>query len=230
MLEQQIDPDQLAAGKSQGGASVTYKVVLFELENFQGRKVELSAECKDVRVKTLEKVASIVVDSGPWVGFECQGFSGEQFILEKGDYPRWTTWTNSQRSCFLMSLRPVKVDGPDHKLLLFEGAGFSGRKMEIMDEDVPSLWGYGFHDRVASIKALNGTWVAYVYPGYRGHQFVLEKGDYKHWNEWQGSRPQIQSVRRVRDMQWHKRGRFTVPAPAPAPTPTPPASSTTGSS
>uniref|UniRef100_A0A8C9RT59 Beta-crystallin B3 n=1 Tax=Scleropages formosus TaxID=113540 RepID=A0A8C9RT59_SCLFO len=202
MSEQQSAPDQLAAGKSQGG------VVLYELENFQGRKAELTAECKDVTEKSLDKVASVMVESGPWVAFERQGFGGEQFILEKGEYPRWSTWTNSQSSNFLMSLRPLK-DGADHKLHLFEGAAFNGRKMEIVDDDVPSLWAHGFHDRVASIKALNGTWVAYMYPGYRGRQFVFEQGDYKHWNDWEASTPQIQSIRRVRDMQWHKRGCFT---------------------
>lgn len=29
--------------------------------------------------------------------------------------------------------------------------------MEIVDDDVPSLWAHGFQDRVASVKAINGT-------------------------------------------------------------------------
>lgn len=48
-------------------------------------------------------------------------------------------------------------DSADHKIHLFENAGFNGRKMEIVDDDVPSLWAHGFQDRVASIKVLNGT-------------------------------------------------------------------------
>lgn len=52
--------------------------------------------------------------------------------------------------CFLQ-------DSADHKLHLFENAGFEGRKMEIVDDDVPSLWAHGFQDRVASAKAVNGT-------------------------------------------------------------------------
>uniref|UniRef100_A0AAY4E590 Beta-crystallin B3 n=1 Tax=Denticeps clupeoides TaxID=299321 RepID=A0AAY4E590_9TELE len=206
MSEQQGAPEQLAAGKSQGGAGATYKVVLYEFENFRGKKIELSAECKDVGEKNLEKVGSIVVESGPWVAFERQGFAGEQFVLEKGEYPRWSTWTNSQNSYSLLSLRPLRVDSAEHKLQLFENGGFAGRKMEIVDDDVPSLWAHGFQDRVASVKALNGTWVGYMYPGYRGRQYVFERGDYKHWNDWGATAPQVQSVRRVRDMQWHKRG------------------------
>lgn len=52
---------------------------------------------------------------------------------------------------------PSPQDGPDHKLHLFENPAFSGRKMEIVDDDVPSLWAHGFQDRVASIRAVNGT-------------------------------------------------------------------------
>ncbi|XP_061119491.1 beta-crystallin B3 [Conger conger] len=231
MSEQQGAPEQLAAGKGQGGVGGTYKVVLFEFENFQGRKVELSAASKDVTEKGLEKVASVLVECGPWVGFAQQAFKGEQFVLEKGEYPRWATWTNSQNNYSLMSLRPLKVDSAEHKLHLFEAEGFAGRKMEIVDDDVPSLWAHGFQDRVGSVKSLSGTWVGYVYPGYRGHQFVFEKGDFKHCNDWGSARPEIQSVRRIRDMQWHTKGCFQAAAPAPTPTPPPPAPATaTGSS
>uniref|UniRef100_A0AAY5K2E8 Beta-crystallin B3 n=1 Tax=Esox lucius TaxID=8010 RepID=A0AAY5K2E8_ESOLU len=180
------------------------QVVVFEFENFRGKKVELSAECKDVIEKGCEKVGSIIVESGPWVAFECQAFGGEQFVLEKGEYPRWSTWTNSQTNNCLLSFRPLR-DSADHKLHLFENPGYAGRKMEIVDDDVPSMWVHGFQDRVASAKALNGTWVGYMFPGYRGRQYIFEHGDYKHWNDWGATVPQIQSVRRVRDMQWAPR-------------------------
>lgn len=44
-----------------------------------------------------------------WVGYGQRGFAGEQFILEKGEFPRWDTWTNSQSSYSLLSLRTLKV-------------------------------------------------------------------------------------------------------------------------
>ncbi|XP_049894229.1 beta-crystallin B3-like [Epinephelus moara] len=226
MTDQQGTPDQLPAEKGQGGAGATYKLAVFEFENFRGKKVELSGECKDV-FENMERIGSVIVESGPWVGFERPGFAGEQFVLEKGQYPRWSTWTNCLSSYNLSSFRPLKVDSADHKLHLFENAGFEGRKMEIVDDDVPSLWAHGFQDRVASAKAISGTWVAYMFPGYRGRQYVFEQGDFKHWNDWGATAPQIQSVRRVRDMQWHKRGCYIAPAPTPPtpdpiPTPNPP--------
>ena len=53
--------------------------------------------------------------------------------------------------------RWIPQDSAEHKLHLFEEEDFAGRKMEIVEDDVPSLWGHGFHDRVGSAKALNGT-------------------------------------------------------------------------
>lgn len=41
------------------------QVLLFEFENFQGCKAEFSSDCKDVTEKGLQKVGSIVVQSGP---------------------------------------------------------------------------------------------------------------------------------------------------------------------
>ncbi|KAA8592737.1 hypothetical protein FQN60_018192 [Etheostoma spectabile] len=256
MSELQSAPEQLAAGKSQGGAGATYKVLeqpglmreriarlewfsattsptiaenpslwspsviqvlLFEFENFQGSKAEFSSDCKDVTEKGLEKVGSVIVESGPWAGYDRHGFTGEQFILEKGEYPRWDTWTNSQNSYSLLSLRPLKVDSAEHKLHLYENPGFTGRKMEIVDDDVPSLWGHGFQDRVASVKALNGTWVGYMYPGYRGRQFIFERGDFKHWNDWEAPAPQIHGTSGAVSLSPTQ-----LRLPAQDPTPTPP--------
>lgn len=90
MTEQQGTPDQLPAEKDRGGAGATYKVLffffpeikviiknmidsnapqclqlaIFEFENFRGKKVELSGECKDVLEKA-QRVGSVIVESGP---------------------------------------------------------------------------------------------------------------------------------------------------------------------
>uniref|UniRef100_A0A8C9TV24 Beta-crystallin B2 n=1 Tax=Scleropages formosus TaxID=113540 RepID=A0A8C9TV24_SCLFO len=78
-------------------------------ENFQGRCHELSGLCTDLQEAGVEKVESILVLCGPWVGYEKAGCTGEQFVLEKGEYPRWDAWTNSRHSSSIAALRPVKV-------------------------------------------------------------------------------------------------------------------------
>ncbi|XP_007525345.2 beta-crystallin B1 [Erinaceus europaeus] len=192
--------------------SMSYRLVAFEQENFQGRRVEFLGECLNLGDRGFDHVRSLIVTAGPWVGFEQSNFQGELFVLEKGEYPRWDTWSSSQRSDRLMSLRPVKMDTQEHKICLFEGANFKGNTMEIQEDDVPSLWAHGFCDRVGSVRVSSGTWVGYQYPGYRGYQYLLEPGDFRHWNEWGAFQPQMQAVRRLRDRQWHRQGCFPVPA------------------
>lgn len=44
-----------------------------------------------------------------WVGYEQASCKGEQYVFEKGEYPRWDSWTNSRRSDTLVAFRPIKV-------------------------------------------------------------------------------------------------------------------------
>lgn len=44
-----------------------------------------------------------------WLAFERRAFRGEQFVLEKGDYPRWDAWSSSRRSDILLSLQPLHI-------------------------------------------------------------------------------------------------------------------------
>ncbi|AWP06392.1 putative beta-crystallin B1-like [Scophthalmus maximus] len=189
---------------------MSYKMCVYDQENFQGRCIEITGECMNVSDVGMDRVRSLRVDCGPFVGFEQMNFCGEMFILEKGEYPRWDSWSNNQKNDYLLSFRPVRMDPEKHKICLHEVGEFKGRKMEIMDDDVPSLFAYGFTDRVESIMVSCGTWVGYQFPGYRGSQYLLEKGDYRHFNEFGARSPQMQSIRRIRDMQWHPHGCYTT--------------------
>ncbi|KAG7230350.1 hypothetical protein INR49_024454 [Caranx melampygus] len=205
----QTDGKAAQSKKSEMGM-MAYKMYVFDQENFQGRMIEISNECMNVCEMGMDRVRSLRVECGPFVGFEQMNFCGEMYILEKGEYPRWDSWSNCQKNDYLLSFRPVRMDPEKHKICLYEVGEFKGRKMEIMDDDVPSLFSYGFTDRVGSIIVSCGTWVGYQFPGYRGSQYLLEKGDYRHFNEYGARHPQFQSVRRIRDMQWHQQGCYTM--------------------
>uniref|UniRef100_A0A8C0GJ46 Beta-crystallin B1 n=1 Tax=Chelonoidis abingdonii TaxID=106734 RepID=A0A8C0GJ46_CHEAB len=204
--------EQPSAGASVGGRGI----VIFEQENFQGRKMEFTNECLNLGDRGFDRVRSVIVSTGPWVAFEQSNLRGEMFILEQGEYPHWDTWSSSYRTSVdqpaelvLPCCLPQAADG--YKISLFESADFKGNKMEIQEDDVPSLWAHGFCDRVGSVKVSSGTWVGYQYPGYRGYQYLFERGDFRHWNEWSAFQPQVQSIRRIRDMQWDRKDCFSAP-------------------
>uniref|UniRef100_A0A8C6QDK4 Beta-crystallin B2 n=1 Tax=Nannospalax galili TaxID=1026970 RepID=A0A8C6QDK4_NANGA len=174
------------------------KVIIFEQENFQGHSHELSGPCPNLKEMGVEKAASVLVQAGPyvsgWVGYEQANCKGEQFVFEKGEYPRWDSWTSSRRTDSLSSLRPIKVDSQEHKILLYENPNFTGKKMEITDDDVPSFHAHGYQEKVSSVRVQSG------YPGYRGLQYLLEKGDYEDSSNFGAPHPQVQS--------WHQPGAF----------------------
>lgn len=58
-------------------------------------------------LQTIRNKVSTYLSS--WVGYEQQNMTGEMFILEKGEYPRWDTWSNSYRCERFMSVRPVRM-------------------------------------------------------------------------------------------------------------------------
>lgn len=55
------------------------------------------------------EASQVPLSSPSWVAFEYPDFQGQQFILEKGDYPRWSAWSGSagHHSDQLLSFRPV---------------------------------------------------------------------------------------------------------------------------
>lgn len=51
----------------------------------------------------------ILLSACSWVGYEHSSFCGQQFVLEKGDYPRFEAYSgsNSYRIERMISFRPI---------------------------------------------------------------------------------------------------------------------------
>ncbi|KAL6067655.1 hypothetical protein STEG23_031459, partial [Scotinomys teguina] len=168
-----------------------WRMVVWDEEGFQGRRHEFTAECPSVLELGFETVRSLKVLSGAWVGFEHAGFQGQQYVLERGEYPGWDAWSGSTAypAERLTSFRPVAcANHRDSRLTIFEQENFLGRKGELSD-DYPSLQAMGWDGtEVGSFHVQCGAWVCSQFPGYRGFQYVLESdhhsGDYKHFREW----------------------------------------------
>ncbi|KAK5900315.1 hypothetical protein CgunFtcFv8_025281 [Champsocephalus gunnari] len=176
-------------------------------ENFQGKMIEVQNECMNVCDRGMDRVRSIIVECGPFVAFEQTNFRGEMFILEKGEYPRWDTWSNSYRSDCLMSLRPVRMDSLEHRSAS-TSSRLQGQQDGDQEDDVPTLWAHGFCDRVGS---LGGTST----PDTGATSTCLSAETTNTNNDFSAYQPQMQSLRRIRDMQFHQRGCFTFTTPTP---------------
>uniref|UniRef100_A0A8D0GP25 Beta-crystallin A4 n=1 Tax=Sphenodon punctatus TaxID=8508 RepID=A0A8D0GP25_SPHPU len=185
---------------------VSLQIVVWDKGSFQGRRHEFTAECYNIAALGFNNIGSFRVESGAWVGFEHLGFQGQQFVLERGEYPSWEAWSgsNAYRAERMVSFRPIAcANHRDSKMTIYEQENFLGRKGELSD-DYPSLPAMGWaSNEVGSFRVHSGAWVCSQFPGYRGFQYVMEcdcrAGAYKHFREWgsHAQTSQVQSIRRI---------------------------------
>ncbi|XP_050963750.1 beta/gamma crystallin domain-containing protein 1 isoform X1 [Labeo rohita] len=179
------------------------KAVLYEKAGLQGRCVEVQGDVfsftttetdpSDSDNHGLNCVESLKILGGLWVGYDREGFDGQQFVLEEGEYLDWTDWGGTGEK--LLSLRPVFMDFSSPHMKMFSEPDFSERGASI--DLVEPLYNvadtrYGLHTR--SIEVLAGVWVAFEGAGFSGQQYVLEKGLYGSPEDWGASHSRICSA------------------------------------
>ncbi|XP_072499063.1 beta/gamma crystallin domain-containing protein 1 isoform X2 [Notamacropus eugenii] len=159
----------------------------------------------------MQKTCSIKVHWGTWLVYEEPGFQGIPFVLEPGEYPDLSFWDTEE--AYIGSMRPLKMGGrkvefpSDPKVIIYEKPFFEGKCMEletemcdfIVEEDGTKEAGEDnlLLKSVGSIKVLGGIWVAFEKPGFTGHQYLLEEGEYKEWPDWGGYDGELKSLRPI---------------------------------
>lgn len=154
-----------------------------------------------------QKTCSIKVHWGIWLIYEEPGFQGVPLMLEPGEYPNLAFW--EKKEAYIRSMRPLKMGGRkvecpgDPKVVIYEKPFFEGRHVEV-ESEIFTLSDKESEEKtqvsltsVGSIKVLGGVWVAYEKPGFEGHQYLLEEGEYRDWTDWGGYDEELQSLRPV---------------------------------
>lgn len=103
-------------------APVPFQITLYEGTHFTGRKLEVFGDCDNFQDRGfLNRVNSIRVESGAWVCFDHPDFRGQQFVLERGEYPDFFRWNG--HNDHVGSCRPVgMVSGPRRQGASRQGA------------------------------------------------------------------------------------------------------------
>ncbi|XDV35053.1 hypothetical protein PO909_005098, partial [Leuciscus waleckii] len=172
------------------------KIVLYEKPYFTGKSREIYSSMRDFlsRVDKQQQLfmfsaGSIKVIGGCWVGYEKEGFRGNQYLLEEGEYHDWRVWGGVDSE--LRSLRVIQADLSEPLLVLYgmpeeekdEREEEEERTFEVT-EAVPDVELFGFGINTRSIHVLSGAWVAYSHVDFSGSQYVLEKGFYSNCSDW----------------------------------------------
>ncbi|XP_073686272.1 uncharacterized protein [Garra rufa] len=141
-------------------------------------------------------LSELCVSAGCWLVYDGPGFSGRSAVLES-DGRVTPVLQNTPLSC-VRSLRPLRMGGPrvtrpmDPKVKVFQKTQFQGQFRELLDHE-PHLT-----DAASSLRVTGGIWVAFSSGEFRGHQCVLEEGEYADCRAvFGGSELWIQSLRCV---------------------------------
>uniref|UniRef100_A0A8C0JWT9 Gamma-crystallin S n=1 Tax=Canis lupus dingo TaxID=286419 RepID=A0A8C0JWT9_CANLU len=174
-----------------GGLSM---ITFYEDKHFQGRHYDCDCDCADFHMY-LSRCNSIRVEGGTWAVYERPNFAGYMYILPRGEYPEYQHWMGLNDR--LSSCRAVHLSsGGQYKIQIFEKGDFNGQMYETT-EDCPSIMEQ-FHMReVHSSKVLDGVWIFYELPNYRGRQYLLDKKEYRKPIDWGAASPAVQSFRRI---------------------------------
>ncbi|XP_037356355.1 beta/gamma crystallin domain-containing protein 2 [Talpa occidentalis] len=182
-------------------------ITLYSEEGLKGEQVKLNEALENPQcLEGALQVASATVSAGLWLLYPKPYFEGTPCLLEPGEYPTSEAWGISDPS--MGSLKPMRLGCPsvekpgEPKAVVYESPGFQGRSWEVSrdiynlqqpeDSQSPHL------DSVGSLRVLGGCWVGYEKAGFRGHQYLLEEGEYADWSHWGGYDEVLTSLRVIR--------------------------------
>ncbi|XP_037705535.1 gamma-crystallin B isoform X3 [Choloepus didactylus] len=170
------------------------KITFYEDRGFQGRCYECSSDCPNLQ-PFFSRCNSIRVDSGCWMLYEHPNYQGHQYFLRRGEYPdyqQWMGFNDSIRSCHLIPHVSVAL------MRIYERDDFRGQMLEVTD-DCLSLQDRFRLSEIHSVHVLEGCWVLYELPNYRGRQYLLRPGEYRRHLDWGAVNAKVGSFRRVMD-------------------------------
>ncbi|XP_032058359.1 beta/gamma crystallin domain-containing protein 2 [Aythya fuligula] len=182
----------------------TPEISLFAEENGEGARLKFTDSAEDTRAGGRALAASsIIVHSGLWLVYSKPFFDDDPYVLEPGGYPNLKAW--GAKDPAICSLHPIRLGCPvverpgEPQVLIYEDAGFQGRSSAVNRDiyDLRNLPGLAL-PTLGSLRVLGGCWVGYEKEGFRGHQYLLEEGEYHDWRQWGGYNKELVSLRLIR--------------------------------
>ncbi|XP_038853317.1 gamma-crystallin M3-like [Salvelinus namaycush] len=174
---------------------VFLQIIFYEERNFQGCSYECSSDCSELS-SHLNRCNSCRVESGMFMVYDRPNYMGHQYFLRRGEYPEYQHmmgFNDCIRSCRMI---------PQHKgqfrMRIYEKENFGGQMHEVMD-DCDSIQERYHMPEMQSCNVMDGHWVMYEQPQFRGMQTYLRPGEYRNTREMGMGNDEMrfQSMRRI---------------------------------
>uniref|UniRef100_A0A3B4G867 Gamma-crystallin M3-like n=1 Tax=Pundamilia nyererei TaxID=303518 RepID=A0A3B4G867_9CICH len=180
---------------SNTGMNMRGKIIFYEDKNFQGRSYETSSDCADMS-SHLSRCHSCRVESGCFMVYDRPNFIGNQYFMRRGeysDYQRMIGFSDCIRSC-----RMIPMHKGSYRVRIYERENFGGQMYELMDDCDNFQDRYRMSD-CQSCNVMDGHWLMYEQPHYRGRMMYLRPGEYRSFREMGYDGMRFSSIRRINE-------------------------------
>uniref|UniRef100_A0A3B4FCN3 Gamma-crystallin M3-like n=1 Tax=Pundamilia nyererei TaxID=303518 RepID=A0A3B4FCN3_9CICH len=174
-------------------------IIFYEERNFQGRSYECSSDCSDIHMH-LNRCNSCRVDSGCFVVYDHPNFMGNQVFLRRGEYSDFQRMGGMTMMDTIRSCRMIPMHRGQFRMRIYERENFGGQMHELMD-DCESLQEQFYMSDCQSCNVLDGHWLMFEQPNFRGRMMYVRPGEYRNLRDMGVSNiMKISSIRRIMEM------------------------------
>ncbi|KAJ8252895.1 hypothetical protein GJAV_G00206760 [Gymnothorax javanicus] len=170
------------------------RIIFYEDRNFQGRSYETSSDCSEL-TSYLSRCHSCRVESGCFMVYDRSNYMGNQYFLRRGEYPDYSRMGMSD--CF-RSCRMIPMHRGQFRMRIYERESFGGQMYELMDDCDSIMDRYRMSD-CQSCNVMDGHWLMYEQPHYRGRMMYMRPGEYRSFRDMGYSNMRFMSMRRITD-------------------------------
>ncbi|XP_062864966.1 gamma-crystallin M2-like isoform X2 [Trichomycterus rosablanca] len=175
------------------------KVIFYEDKNFMGRSYECGADCSDMH-SYMSRCHSCRVMGGCWMVYDQPNYMGNQYFMRRGDYADYhSMWGWNTNSC-IRSCRMIPMVTGSYRMRIYERENFMGQMMEMTDDCDSFMDRHRWSDGCMSCNVMDGHWLMYESPHYRGRMWYFRPGEYRSFRDYGGMR--FMSMRRIMD-SWY---------------------------
>nr|pir gamma-crystallin M2-1 - Petenia splendida x Cichlasoma synspilum [Petenia splendida x Cichlasoma synspilum]AAA50959.1 gamma-crystallin M2-1 [Petenia splendida x Cichlasoma synspilum] len=173
------------------------KIIFYEDRNFQGRSYECMSDCSDMS-SYLSRCSSCRVESGCFVVCDRPNYMGSQYLLRRGEYSDYMSFGMSDS---IQSCRLIPQHQGSYRMRIYERENFQGQNHELMNDCDNMMDRYRMSD-CQSCHVMDGHWLMYEQPHYRGRMMYLRPGEYRSFRDMGMSGMRFMSMRRIMD-SWY---------------------------
>ncbi|XP_038570071.1 gamma-crystallin M3-like [Micropterus salmoides] len=178
------------------------RIIFYEDRNFQGRSYECSSDCADIHVH-MNRCNSCRVDNGCFMVYDRANFMGNQVFLRRGEYPdfqRMGSMMGMGMMDNIRSCRMIPMHRGQFRMRIYERENFGGQMHELMDDCESLQDRYSMSD-CQSCNVIDGHWLMFEQPHYRGRMMYVRQGEYRNLRDMGTNNfMRISSIRRITDM------------------------------